>query len=73
MIFFCFFFKPNLQKSSGAQKPVQLILLNMSLAVVDELQDGLHLVRVHLPEHQDRVRVRVVDQHLLEVRAGNRL
>ena len=65
--------KNNLEKFGGAEKVVELFLVDVGLSVVDELQDGLQLIGVGLPQHDDRVGCRVAHEHLLEVGAGDRL
>ena len=47
--------------------------MDVCLAIVDELQDGLQLLGVGLPHHDDGIRCRIAQEHLLEVGAGNRL
>ena len=71
--YIAFYIALYLKIFSRVKKFVQSFFFDLSFAVVNELQDGLQLLGVGVTQHDHGVWGGVVNKHLLEVGAGDRL
>ena len=60
----------QLQSLSHLQEPVQLLLVDLNLSLVDVVQDELELPRGDSVKTEERMGVFVVSEDMFEVRTG---